>query len=215
VFAAGCSSDPASPDSTSADVPKVGTSYTYQGVTYDSVGHVLQSREIISIIAETGVSYFGKSNLVKLVTDGRPSYMGYESTDDLAQLFYHSSNGVVLDSAWVVYPFASRGSTPYPAWNGDAMGAASSLTGSIDYVGTQQLTIGSETFDTRMVRIESDLTTGVAGSDPVLRNFRIDTIWYAPSIRYIVKQSGVQSITSPISVDRYINVVTLKSYNLQ
>ena len=86
----------------------------------------------------------------------------------------------------------------------------------MSYIGSAQVTAAGETFATEMVRVESDMSMMIPGEGEAFGTARVDTIWYAPRIGYIVKQSGVQT-NRTIGSDNQVfyNVATLKSYKLQ
>lgn len=195
--------------------PGVGTSYTMQAVTTDASGRIVQSQEIISVIAETNQSYFGRTGLVKMITAGQVAYFSYTGTNDLSMFYRIIINGVPFDSSWVLYPFGSKGTSTYPALDHDVSGIHYSTSGTIAYTGSESVTIAGETFATERVTITSSAGMGPIGSALVLRTDRIDTMWYAPKVKYLVKQSGIQKQIFSGSTDTYYNVVTLKSYSLK
>jgi hypothetical protein len=209
-----CSDDnPADPGS-STDAPNAGTSYTLRGVTTDELGRILQSRDIISVIVETNQSYFGRTGLVKMVTAGSPGYLQYGANGDIATVYYVSMNGVLVDSSWISYPFGSKGSSALPAVNQNLSGFVVTSQGEITYVGTESVTVPAGTFETQKVRIATRMAMGSPDGE-LMRNERIDTVFYSSAVRYFVKQSGIQHQIFGDDTTTFYNVGTLSSYSLK
>jgi hypothetical protein len=122
---------------------------------------------------------------------------------------------IVLDSVWAVYPFASKGKAVLPNWDTTYDGTRAVSSGSIEYLGEQQITVAGETFDTKMARFVTDISMRSSSGNEVLGQSRIDTVWYAPRIYYYVRQRGWQENRSPFGKEQYYNKGDLKSYVLR
>jgi hypothetical protein len=209
-----CSSDNPSDPGGSSGAPNVGTTYDFRGVTYDNVGRTVNASDIISVIAGTDQSYFGKTGLVKMITAGNAGYLDYRNDGDLGMVYYITVNGARVDSSWLAYPFGTKGSGAIPPVDRDLLGMPVSMRGEIAYAGTESVTVPGGTFETQKVRVASRLKMGDGAG--MLRNERIDTLWYAPAIHYIVKQSGIQyHVFDDEDTTTYYNVVTLTSHSLK
>jgi hypothetical protein len=189
-----------------------------QGTTYAETGQVMQSKELVSVVSDNNISYFGKSNLIKMVVTGasNAAYMSYEPNGDLAVLTYFSANSSVVDSAWMTYPFGSKGTFTLPHFSDNSSGSSFTADADFTFVGTEDITINGTTYSTQKVQSRMSVTLGAIGGDPLLVNSRIDTAWYAPNVKYFVKQSGIQHLIYPgQDTTTVFNVALLKSYTLQ
>jgi hypothetical protein len=215
----GCSKDnPTSSTDTGSSILKPGSNFTMHG-TIMSGGQLVAGQDYDAVVTDGNASFFGKTGLTRFVSSGGTSFMKYESNGDVSTIVYATSNGVAVDSQWVSYPFGSKGTTTMPTTKTLTSGLQSTFTGTITYVGSEQVTVANETFQTEKVRVAQSLVMEVPGQGQIMENSRIDTVWYASRIGYFVKQSGIQTIVSGppgqgISQD-YQNVAVLIGYKLQ
>ncbi len=220
----GCSDsdNPINPPGSTEGGPKVGSRYSYHVTSAYSNGMV-NELDFNNVVAATGVAYAGKTNVVKMTTDlpaknqiGETGYFVYETNGDLTGFFPVNMNGQVLDSTWLTYTFGSKGPMIYPNWDKDAAGMHTTVTGTGTYLGTEQLTVGSETFETMKMATRMDISMKISGmSTALMTTSYIDTAWYAPRIFNMVKNSSVNTSMSAgtTSVIRINKVLT--SYKLQ
>jgi len=176
-----------------------------------------------NVVAATGLTYAGKTNVVKMTTDlpaknqiGETGYLVYEPNGDLTGFFPVNMNGQVLDSTWLTYTFGSKGAMVYPNWDKDAAGMHTTVTGTGKYLGTERLTVGSETFETIKMATQMEISMKVSGMSVALMSTSyVDTAWYAPGIFNFVKNSGITTSISAGATTVINNEKVLVSYKLQ
>jgi hypothetical protein len=215
----GCSkNNPVTTGDPGSSILKPGSNFTMHG-TITSQGQLMAAQDYDAVVTDANASYFGKTGLTRFVSTGGSTFMKYESNGDISAIVYASSNGVPVDSLWVAYPFGSKGSTTIPTTTTVSNGMQSTFSGTLSYVGSEQVNVANETFQTEKVRIAQRVLMGAPGQEPLIDNSRIDTVWYASRIGYFVKQSGIQTIvTGPpgsSTAQDFQNVAVLIGYKLQ
>src|ERR1041384_5122532 len=116
-------------------------------------------------------------------------------------------NKIILDTSWVTYTFGSKGEMADSHWEEEPpprlpsgvqpTGTLTIVTGKGKYIGTEQLALGDEIFETVKVVTQVNVTM----YEPEFENSMqplgesIDTLWYAPHILNLVKRSSTQVVT--------------------
>lgn len=213
---ASCSkTNPVSPNDIGLITPKAGSSYTFNSVSI-SGGTTVEKDGEMTVVMESGLSYGGRGNVVKMMTNFKDiDYFSYESNGDMDYLFHLTFSGTTVDSMWVTFPIGSRGSVASPAYDRVFNGQRMQSGGTITYLGAAQLTVPAGTFQTQMLEFRTTSGFGNAGEPPVEESRFVDTVWFAPAIGYHVKESGIQTRTTGGTSTNYYSMAMLQSYTLK
>ncbi|MBS1910688.1 MAG: hypothetical protein JST22_01755 [Bacteroidetes bacterium] len=215
AFASCTKKNPVDPGDTALRIPKAGSSYTFNSVSI-SGGTTVESGGITTVVMQSGLSYGGKSNVATMMTDFRNvDYYSYEGNGDVGYLFHLVFGGTTVDSMWIAFPIASRGSVAAPTYDRVYNGQHMLAGGRITYLGAAQLTVPAGTFQTQLLEFRTSTGSGTAGQEPTDLSTFVDTLWYAPGIGYHVRQSGVQTRTVGGRSTNYYSTSTLQQYTLQ
>ena len=215
---AGCGKDdnPVQPAG-GGDAPHLGSSYSFEQRLFDDEGNEIFDWESGVLVTDIGVDYFGRHN-VTVLTDssgGTQTRIIYEPNGDQVGVYRLTNfDNQPVDSAWIVYPLGSGKTTQLPTISRTFMGDSIKSSGSIEYLGEERITVMSESFDTRKLRMKSMYAQSEQGRWTRTMEF-IDTLWYAPRIAYYVRSSGVQIIHSDLGDHPSYSVTELTAYMLK
>jgi hypothetical protein len=192
LLLAACGDDSVTSNEPGATIaPKAGSSYTFMKVRTDSNSvkvpgwDTTYSQSVVS----TGNSFRGKSNLVMFHEDSTDIFVSYESNGDYSMLPKTDDTTV----AWITYPAGSRTRFTLPSVDTTVENPFGgtwqiSSSGSIVHGGTATITVPAGTFRTHRLVQTSVFSLGSGASK--LTTTSSDTIYYAPSIGWVVKVVG-------------------------
>jgi hypothetical protein len=188
---------------------KVGSSYTFAGYDKDSNG-VKKSgtdRTTVAYITDNGLFYAGQSNVREVVEISDTTYFHYESNGDVSIFF----KGLEIDTithdrkgaGWMRLPFGSllAGVTLYTLPDtvltrsiaGVPVNVHFGMNVSVDYVGAENILVGTETLSTQKVKLTIQVTLKTASATQVTT--ATDYYSYAPTIGYLAKEEKAQTVT--------------------
>ena len=199
LLLAACGDDSVTSSEPGATVsPKAGSSYTYMKVRTDSNSVKVPGWDTTyaQSVISTGNSYRGKSNLVMFRDDSTDLFVSYESNGDYAMLPKTDDTTV----QWVIYPAGSRTRFTLPSVDTtveNPFGGTWQISerGSIVHGGTATITVPAGTFATHRLVQSSVFSLGSGASK--LSTTSTDTIYYAPSIGWVVKVVGRTESNDP------------------
>ena len=192
----GCGSSSTGPDTgTPSTAPKTGSTYTMESYNIDSSGNKLGTAVTGDILVTGTTDYAGKQNVTMFGAGNVLEYLVYESNGDVS-VFVPSKtqNGVTYRSGWATYPFGGKGEHTLTLF--DSTYITQGITGilkstwSSKYLGSEEITVGTEKLMTLKVQTESIAINQFGNAGGAGRT--TSTEWYAPSIGYWVRQEGRQ-----------------------
>jgi len=222
LIAGGCSKDEPGPtgnqNPAGHTAPNPGSIYTFDGYNVDSAGTKLQGtdKHVIWTVAQNGLTYKGKTGVVKMIGDSKIGYFYHSPNGDLIGTLDASNS--VISGIWITYPFGSRTAFNYPAIDTvvPAQGGTARIQifGTVTYIGEEDIVVGSETIKAqkildRMTQITDQ--TGIPTTTLQLEN----TLWYSPKVGYFVKQYTVMNTLFGTFGIRSRTVGNLTSYSRQ
>jgi len=203
----GCGADPASPDTdTTVRALHVGDSFTMEGFDVDGNGTKIAGTERVKTltVGTTGLSVFGRTDVVGLGAGYFADSMliVQEPNGDLTMLVLGQTNThsgidhIQSPTLWVTYPFGGRTGKilvvdfdTTAELNGNM--ASFSVRHTVEYAGSEEVRVGSETFTAEKVTEEIRRVDGDDAGDHEATH--ISTFWYAPKLGFFVRIDGART----------------------
>lgn len=181
--------------------PKVGSTYTYVHVRYDSLGRKIAGSEVFNIdtVIATGQSLYGKTQVMSITPlrgSGYLAYFNFEPNGDISQYFQKSS-------VWLTFPIQSHTLKSCTFLDTVYRGIVHSVS---------KADLSFEGLDTMFIH-DSSLTVAKIKWFGIFKSTasygsKIDTIigyyYFAPSIGYIAKQRTEESYVRDVNPDEFI-----------
>ncbi len=190
----GCDSDSVTEPTTTVKTspPKAGSTFTFNQVRLDSLGRKISGSDVTHTdsVAETGISIYGKSNVMMTVVGsfGIKKYYNFESNGDISE-YVDYSDTPPLRSFWVTYPIQSIGAKTYTLIDTTVTvsGISSRITSKaiVSYEGSSRLPIYDSSLT--MIKIKTVGVNTVTSSVQNRTDSLIAYYYFAPSIGYIAK----------------------------
>ncbi len=176
--------------------PKMGTTYTYHAYQTDSMGVKVPNTDTTwtAFVVSDNANYMGKSKVFQVSDNGTNNYYTYEHNGDVDLYLDQSALGIFALflgntlNQWFTFPTASH----YKSLgvfdttiNLQGLGNIR-IDGHIDYLGDEQLTVGSEilTASKCILKVNS-----------LLVNYQ-QTFWFVPKLGYFAKMTTSTSALS-------------------
>lgn len=226
LIMAGCSSsegnpsNPGSAEQFDTTLPNVGSLYKFDGYNLDTGDVVIESsrEQPVWNVTESGIAYQGKSNVYKVHSGGKEFYLRKEANGDLLQASHPDNDSPI--TSWVTFPFGSKTTFNYPAVDTTALylgkEARLRITGSIAYVGEENVVVGGETIRAKKVVETMSHVITPEGSNTSKDISVQNTFWYSSKVGYFLKQMSVANGSAfPYYGSRIKVIGELKSYTLK
>lgn len=191
----GCDSSTDSGPSLAIQMPKMGSSYTYQRVDLDSLGRQIPGSELTftDSVIETGLSYKGKTRVMHLTRLENnyavgDAYYSFEPNGDISA--YIDYGGLLsLPSFWITYPVQSYQAKTYTLLDTTIVSGGTSTrmtaVATLSYAGISSMTIHDSTLMLVKIKI---VGTQTITPDPQNMSYSVTADnYFAPSIGYVAQ----------------------------
>lgn len=222
---AGCSDNGTKPENSnpvsSNKIPGPGSTFTFESNHVDSNGVIVPGTMETRIWTATdvGLSYMGRTDVVKWVSNSQVAYFHYPANGDLG-LAWSAETRFPYASFWATLPFGSKGTVTYPTIDTNGFSGSQpvrvKLSGTATYQGEEDIVLNGETIRSYKVldRSHQEKIFEKSPGLTIVNDFE-NTLWYAPKLGYYVKQYSVMTQQSGSTGLRQRVVASLKSYSLK
>ncbi|MBS1913936.1 MAG: hypothetical protein JST22_18250 [Bacteroidetes bacterium] len=223
LIAAGCSKPIAGPSEPLIHTPKAGSTFLFHTYAKDTLGKEDPATDTVSarIVTSTNATVAGKTGVIQYKEAADTLSMHFEDNGDVSNLIpaitfpgnqappTPQTPSFSFPARWAVLPYGSKTPQTVPPIDttvsfpvqGVPLAIPVKGSGTSTYVGTEDLTVGSEKIGTQ----KAFVTYNVGFTIPFVGDGKItisDTLWFSPKLGMFVKDDGLTTAQYPQGLGR-------------
>jgi hypothetical protein len=200
-----CSESTTGPDDgtqTPSETPRAGSTYRLHRYQADTTGAEIPGSgdSAVTTLVETGAQHAGQSAVHLFVQGIDTMRLRYEASGDV---LYYPPWPATVGAGWITLPIATKGTTTRTLRDttidlDGGLSGRNTVTLTVTYVSSEQVTIGSESVEAHEVRLQ------VVASNPLTPELNLvesttHTVWYAPKLGFFSRYETASSRQDPFS----------------